>query len=118
MSTVRYIIQGSVKDNEAFNALAKRACSTVEEQEPNTLAYEWFTDEKSGTATIHELFSSPDAFLDHFERAGNTGVLDELMGCMEIQSVTSLNRIEDERVQGVLDNFGAAYQHGLAGVSR
>ena len=118
MSTVRIIIEGTVNDYEAFSSLAKEVCEMIEEQEPGTLAHEWFADQISGAATLHELYEDADAFLTHFENVTESGMMDRFLSCLEIERVISLNRITDPRVQDIAEQFGAAELHGVAGVVR
>lgn len=118
MSKVRILIQGPVSDYESFVDFAKRACMFVEENEPGALAYEYFADQESGRAVMHELYADADAFVNHFENLTDTGMLDELMQVLTPEQVTSLNRVTDPRVKEIAEQFGAVALHGVAGVVR
>ena len=118
MSTVRMTIEGTVTDYEGFTSFAKHMCEFVEANEPDVLAYEWFADQEAGRAAVHEMYASEDAFLAHFQRASEAGDLDEFMRVLDIDRVTTMNRIQDQRVRDIAEQFGAIELHGVAGVVR
>lgn len=118
MSKVRVVIQGTATGYEAFANVAKRMRAHVEENEPGALAYECFADETTGQVLWHELYEDADAFLAHFQGMSDNGLMDEMLRTFTIEKVTSLARVTDERVSGLLEQFGGVQLHGLTGLVR
>ncbi|MDP8970508.1 MAG: hypothetical protein M3N52_08465 [Actinomycetota bacterium] len=118
MSKVRVISQGTTSNYEAFSELVKRMCAHVEEHEPGAEAYECFADETSGQVLWHEMYQDADAFLAHVQGLTDGGLMDELMKVYTIDKITSLVRLTDERITGLLEQFGAVQLHGVGGLVR
>ncbi len=118
MGTVRFTIEGPVKDYEGFSTFAKSLCEHIEAEEPGVLAYEIFADASARRVMLHELYADEEAFLTHVAHMNDTGRLAEMLTLMDFERITILNRITDERVRRIFADFNAVELHGMAGVAR
>jgi len=118
MSKVRIISHGTTHDYEAFRRLVKRMCAHVERNEAGAEAYECFANETSGQVFWHEMYESADAFFAHMQGLDETGLIVELMQLYRIDTITSLVRVTDGRIDEALQRFGANQLHGAGGIVR
>ena len=118
MSEVRVLSLGITNDYESFSELMKRATSFIEENEPGTLAMEVFADEASGRVVVHERYADADAFMTHVEGLMAGGRIGELARVFELERLTFLTRIDDERVAAVARQFNASAVAEVAGFIR
>jgi len=63
---IRFVIDIEVHDVERFQQVA-RACVEASRDEPGTLVYDWYLDEKAGRARLYEAYASLDALRAHTE---------------------------------------------------
>lgn len=73
----RSISQWSTDDYEGVKHLARRIIEYVEGNEPNTLVFEWYGDEASGTIMWHQVYANEEAFLQHAANMREAGFLDD-----------------------------------------
>lgn len=118
MSGIRAIIEGSIKDYEAFAELAKRACAFVEENERGILVYECFADQASGRFLWQETYRDDEAFLTHVRNMTETGIMGEAMAVADFDRTTILDPVTDPQAREVLEQMGAVQLNGLARVVR
>ncbi len=62
---------------EAFKTLAAKCIALVQENEPNTLQYDWFFNKDQTECVIRETFTDSDALLAHIANLGE--VLGEIL---------------------------------------
>lgn len=111
---VRYAILGSVKDADAYQDLAQRACTQASAEEPGTLVYNWFLGD-DGVGINEELFESTEAFLTHVGNMTESGLMDEFMQLVDIQAVRVLGPVDDA-AREALAGFGAQHYSVVAGL--
>lgn len=118
MSRVRVLSQGITTDYEAFARLMKRETAHIEEHEPGTLVMEVFADELSGRVVVHELYSDADAFMTHVEGLMDSERIVEFSEVFELERLTFLTKIDDERVATIARRFNATTVGEVAGFTR
>lgn len=79
MALARSISQWSTDDYEGVKDLAKRLIKYVEDNEPDTLVFEWYGDESSGTIMWHQIYTNEEAFLQHSANMRKAGFLDDAL---------------------------------------
>ncbi len=107
---LRVYITCAIKDGytaEDWLDLRDRAGAMVAEREPGTVVYNWWLGE-DGTVVHEDGFVDEAAFGAHMANMGETGMLDEWMGMLEIQSVHALGDISDATREAMVP-FGAAH---------
>jgi quinol monooxygenase YgiN len=109
MSTVRFIIAGTVKDGQvgAFADLGSRMSAAVAANEPGTTTYNWFISD-DGSFINEDGYTDSAALGAHLGRAQESGLLDEYVGLVDITGVHVLGDVDDA-AKGMLEAFGAVH---------
>lgn len=118
MSEVRLLSHGVTNDYESFSEVMKRETSLIEENEPGSLAMEVFADEASGRVVVHERYADADAFMAHVESIMAGDRFAQLAQVFELERLTFLTRIDDERVATVARQFSASMVAEVSGFTR
>ena len=117
MSKVSYIVEFTIKDGklDEFKSLAENYISTVKENEPDTLGYQWFLGEDGERCLLLETFSSSDAMLTHLTNVGPS-----LPGLLAIAPATRLDVLGTvgDDTRNALADLGAVHFPRLGGFER
>jgi quinol monooxygenase YgiN len=75
---VRFVLDIDVSEVERFKALVAQ-CVAISRDEPGTLVYDWYLEEKTGEGRLYEAYESVDAVKAHAAGAVFTEVGPELI---------------------------------------
>ncbi|MDH3216344.1 MAG: antibiotic biosynthesis monooxygenase [Candidatus Krumholzibacteria bacterium] len=111
MNTVSYVLEFTIKDGKVdeFKSMAAGYISTVKENEPGTLGYQWFLGESGNRCLLLETFSSSDAMLTHLANVGPS--LPDLLAIAPITRVEVLGTVSDEARDALAALDAAHFPH-------
>lgn len=116
MSEIRLISQGATNDHDALLDVVERSAAVVRAKEPGVTRWECYSDGTSGRVVWFEDFVNADAFLGRVQTMQSQGLLDDLFKVYEIERITFLVPVDDERVRSIVEQFGfieAQCRHSL-----
>jgi quinol monooxygenase YgiN len=117
MSKVSYVVQWTINNGEVdnFKSMANGFVSSVQQNEPGTLGYQWYIGEDGKHCLLEETFESSEALLTHL---GN--VVPSLPGIMAIAPITRLEVRGDPSpaAREALADLGASHFTHFAGFDR
>lgn len=61
---IRFVFEIDVTDIQTFKALVDEAVA-ISRDEPGTVVYDWYLDEKASKCTLYEAYESFDALMTH-----------------------------------------------------
>ena len=114
---VSWVIELAVKDGEleTFTALMEEMVEGTS-AEPQSLGYEWYISDDSGTVHIFEKYADSDAMIAHV-----TGFLEKWAGrflaCVDVTRFVVYGD-PSPAAREILDGFGAKYLGPWGGFSR
>jgi quinol monooxygenase YgiN len=116
MSQISYILEFTIEDgkSEEFKTLASKYIPMVQDNEPDTLCYQWYLG-GDGKCLLHETFSSSEALLVHLGNVGPS--LPELLAIAPITRLEVLGSVSPE-AQEALVGLGAVHFPILGGFTR
>lgn len=101
-----------------FERLVNEAATYADENEPETLIYDWYIADDDSTARVYELYESSDALLAHLGGKIGTEILPPIMGVAPMTSVEIYGKASDQ-LAAAAQNFPAIlFGERLAGVNR
>lgn len=115
---VSWNLQLSVRDGQldSLRTLMDDMVAATRQDEPGTLAYEWFLSANGSTCHIYERYVDSAAVLVHLNNFG-TKYAERFLGCLEPTSLAVYGDPSPE-AREVLDGFGAQYFGWLGGFDR
>lgn len=117
MSAVSYVIEFTINHGELdkFKNLAGHYTALTKENEPGTLAYEWYLQESGNRCLIRVSFTDSDALLTHFGNVGPT--IPELLAIAPITRFEVLGPLSDD-ARVALDSLYADHFPLMVGFTR
>ena len=117
MSKVSYIIEFTIKDGEVdkFKSLKPGYITSVKENEPDTLRYQWYLSEDNKRGIVQETFTGSEALMTHLANVGPS--LPELLAIAPITRLEVLGSVSDDARKALAD-FGAVHFPHLGGFDR
>lgn len=101
-----------------FERLAKEAAGYADENEPETLVYDWYVADDGETARIYEVYESSEALLAHLGGKIGTEILPPIMKAAPMTRVDLFGPASDQLVAAA-GNFPATLFGGrFTGLSR
>jgi len=117
-NVVSWVLQMSVRDGrlDDAKALVSEMVEATRQNEPGTLAYEYFLSDDGSACHSYERYSDSDAALTHLGTFGEK-FAERFMRCFEPTSLFVYGAAS-EGLRSAVDGFGARYLSELAGFSR
>ena len=117
MSGIGYVVEWTIGDGETekFKEMASGFVGSVQNDEPNTVTYQWYLSDDGKKCLLHEAFTDSDALLQHLANVGPT--LPDLLALAPITRVEVFGTPSVE-AREALDGLGAAYFPHLGGFQR
>jgi len=117
VNKISYIVELSIQGGklDEFKAKAEGYVPAVKDNEPDTLAYEWYLSPDGKRCLIREAFASSDALLTHLGNVGPS--LPELLAIAPITQFEVLGTAS-EAVVNALSDFGVVHFSQLGGFER
>ena len=114
---VSWMVEVSIKSGQLdnFKALVEELVQWSQE-DPKTLAYEWFLSEDNGSCHIYERYADSAATMTHLGTFGEK-FAERFMNVVNFTRFTVYGAPNDE-VKGVLSGFGANFMGQLNGFAR
>ena len=117
MSQISYVIEFTINDGQtdALRSKAEAYIAAAQENEPGTLAYQWYLNADGTTCVLVERFENSGAVMTHLGNIGPS--LPELLAVAPITRFEVLGDASDE-VRGALADLGAIHFAHLGGFDR
>ena len=98
MSAVRIIAWLKVKPGklDAFQETVTRLVSMARANDPGTLVYDWFIDEKSNRSLVIEEYRSGDCLIAHIKNVGDSGLAANFAAAAELERIEVCGDITPE----------------------
>jgi quinol monooxygenase YgiN len=114
---IGYLIELTINDDglDTFKELATGYATAVNENEPNTLTYQWYLSEDNSTCLLHESFTDSEALLQHLANVGPS--LPNLLAVAPITRVEVFG-VPSDAAREALDGLGASYFPHFTGFHR
>lgn len=118
MSVSRSIAEWTTNKYEAAVDLARRMTDYIKANEPDTLIFEWFGDEKTGRVLWYQEYRDDEAFLTHVQNMAEQGFRDETLQVLALDRVVLLTPAKHPTVKEMAQQPGFVKLQGIAGVVR
>jgi quinol monooxygenase YgiN len=117
MSKVTYVVQWTINDGELenFKAMASGFVSSVQQNEPGTLGYQWWMGEDGKHCLLEEAFENSEAMLTHLGNVGPT--LPDIMAIAPITRLEVRGEVSAE-AREALSSLGATHFAHFVGFDR
>lgn len=111
------ILTANIKDQSAYEKLAKDMPANVKQNEPETIAFRWMREDDGKRAIFVDGYTNANAFVKHYNRVTEVGLLDRLMACVDIDGVHAYGDINND-ARKILEQFGANFYDEVGGFER
>ena len=118
MNQSRSILEWTTNDYETVVDLARRMSDYIEANEPDTLVFEWFGDEATGTVLWYQVYTSDEAFLEHAQNMNEAGFADEVQQLLTQNRLLLLTPPSHPQTREMAKQVGAEEFEPIAGVVR
>ncbi len=111
------ILTANIKDQSAYEKLAKDMPTNVKQNEPETITFRWMREDDGKRAIFVDGYTNANAFVKHYNRVKEVGLLDRLMACVDIDGVHAYGDINND-ARKILEQFGANFYDEVGGFER
>ncbi len=114
----RSILEWSTTDYGAVTDLAHRMTACIAENEPGTLAFEWFGDPSTGKVVWYQSYSDDEAFFVHARNMAESGFAEEIGALLAHERLLLLTPAIHPQAVAMAEQVGAEQLQPLDGVTR
>jgi quinol monooxygenase YgiN len=114
----RSIVEWTTSDYDAVTDLVRRMIAYMEENEPDTLAFECFGDRAHGRCVWYQVYSNDEAFVKHAQNMAEAGFSDEARALLSDLRVVQLTPITHPQMQAMAQQVGAEQLEPVDGLVR
>lgn len=114
----RSILEWTTSDYDAVADLARRMTAYIEENEPDTLAFEWFGDQATGQVVWYQVYSNDEAFLEHAQNMAEAGFAEEVQRLLSHRRLLLLTPVTHPQTRTMAQQIGAEQVEPIDGLVR